>query len=72
MIAKTEPEVVVELIDNEKLGRGEILEINYETGEALISVEWANGSKGQYWACELEFIFDNKNEFCTKFSRTNK
>lgn len=60
MKTETTPEVFVESIKRPELGLGEIIEINYNTGEALISVGWSNGTKNQYWANELEFILSKK------------
>lgn len=44
------------IVEHPEFGKGEILEINYETGDPLISVEWDSGKRGCYWVEELEFL----------------
>ena len=48
-----EMDIVVEHPD---FGRGEIDEVDLETGDQLISVRWENGQIGTYKADELDFI----------------
>lgn len=44
------------IVEHPKFGKGEILDITFETEEALISVRWDKGNRGCYWAEELEFL----------------
>lgn len=44
------------IVEHPKFGIGTILEINYDTGEPLVSVLWDNSQRGCYWVEELEFL----------------
>lgn len=51
-------------VEHSQFGLGQIVEIDLESEDALISVQWDNGDRGCYWPDELEFlgIFDTNNE----------
>lgn len=49
-------DVCVEHTSHKELGLGEIKDINYDTGNPLVLVEWPNGLRGSYWVEELEFL----------------
>lgn len=57
---KTEDRVLVDHIYCKQLKNGKILEIHYETKEALLSIIWPNDKKGQYWPEELDFIVNRE------------
>lgn len=43
------------VVEHPKFGIGEILEISYDTGEPLVSVQW-DDRYGCYWVEKLEFV----------------
>lgn len=48
--------VCVEHIDNKEWGFGEIIEVDYDTGDPLVLVVWPDGRRRSYWVEELEFL----------------
>ena len=44
------------IVEHPNFGIGKILEISYDTGDPLISVQWNSGQRGCYWVEELEFL----------------
>lgn len=44
------------IVEHPEFGIGTILEISYDTGDPLISVQWDDGRRGCYWVDELEFL----------------
>lgn len=49
-------DILVEHIDHEEWGMGEIKEVDYDTGDPLVVVEWQNGRHSSHWVEELEFL----------------
>ena len=43
-------------VEHPQFGVGEILDIDLDSEDALIAVQWDSGNKGCYWADELEFL----------------
>lgn len=43
-------------VEHPQFGVGEIVEIDLDSEEALLAVQWDNGNRGSYWANELEFL----------------
>lgn len=53
MVANKEINIEVE---HPSFGKGEILVVEYDTGDPLVSVQWDNGKHGCYWVDELDFL----------------
>jgi len=43
-------------VEHPQFGVGEIVDIDLDSEEALLAVQWDNGNRGSYWANELEFL----------------
>lgn len=44
------------IVEHPIFGRGEIVEIDYDTGKPLVLVRWYNDNSGYYLVEELDFL----------------
>lgn len=44
------------IVEHKHLGTGEILQVTYDTGNPIVSIQWDNGHRSQCGVDELEFL----------------